>query len=357
MTTLTFSMSRRRSSFETVLLQIEMNGGGIKMKRAAAFLVSFAILLLLGSNAHSEEKGEVRLGCYMGLLTAPVLIAEKKGYFQEEGIAVTIKEFDTGIVPFSLMLSEKKLDMVTVAQTPVVKFSFSRNDYVIVASFVSSYNDAKVLGRSDHGVHLPQDLKGKKVGFTKGTTGQFFLHRFLTSAGLLSTAIQEIDLPAEGLIQALVEGKVDAISSWEPYIYRAKKALAVQAIVLSLPQIFRLDLYFSPRKEFLEKYPERVKAFLRAIQKAEEFIQNHREESIRIVTDRLKVDLDFTNSAWDDYDYELMLDPSIFLTLEDQARWMIKNHLVEETEVPNYVDFIDPAPLEEVHPDGVRIIR
>ena len=43
--------------------------------------------------------------------------------------------------------------------------------------------------------------------------------------------------------------------------------------------------------------------------------------------------------------------------MEDQACWMTKNDLTTETEVPDFLDFIDENPLKAVNPGVVKIIR
>lgn len=304
-----------------------------------------------------EIKKEIILGCNTSLLPSAVWIAENKGYFQEEGLNVRIKEFASGRTALRTMLNEGNLDMVTVAQTPVMFNSFSRSDYAIIAAMVYSDNDVKMLVRQDKGIKDPSDLRGKKVGITKGSTGHFFLGLFLAHNGLELSEVETIDLEATDLPQALVEGQVDSISTWEPNILNAKSLLGEKALLLPSKGIFREDFYFVPNRNFMENNPEILKSFLKAIEKGEEFIQKNREESIDIVCERLKLDKELTASIWSDFNFELMLDQTILITLEDEARWAIKEGLVDKKEVPNYLDFIYMDLLENVKPEAITIIR
>ena len=103
-----------------------------------------------GTNIYAQEMTkEINLGCETSLLTAPVLVAENKGYFQEEGLNVKIKGFDSGKASFAAMLNNKSIDICIVAQTPIMLHSFNRNDFVIIATMVYSDNDVKVLVRQD----------------------------------------------------------------------------------------------------------------------------------------------------------------------------------------------------------------
>jgi ABC-type nitrate/sulfonate/bicarbonate transport system substrate-binding protein len=304
-----------------------------------------------------EIKKEIILGCEISFLTAPVLVAENKDYFQEEGIDVKIKEFGSGKSALKAILNESNLDIVTVAQTPVVLNSFNRNDYAIIAAMVYSDNDVKVLVRKDKGINNPSDLTGKKVGTTKGSTGQFFLALFLAFNGLEFSGVEIIDLEATELPQALVDGRVDAISTWEPNILNAKSLLGEKAFLLPSRGIFREDFYFVAKRNFIRNNPEILKSFLKAIKKGEEFIRKNKEESISIVSKRLKLDKQLTASVWNDFEYQLVLDQTILTTLEDEARWAIREGLTDKREVPNYFDFIYMEALEEVKPEAVTIIK
>jgi len=160
-----------------------------------------------------------------GLFAAPLWVADQQGYFQQEGLAVDIRVFSEAKVAFDTMVDDGTLDMVSVAQTLVVRHSFVRHDYAILAAIADSDNNHKLLARQDRGIHMPHDLIGKAVGVTQGTSGQFFLDMFLLTHGISPAEVATIDLAATALPQALVDGHVDAIATWEPHIVHAQRLL------------------------------------------------------------------------------------------------------------------------------------
>ncbi|MEK7548022.1 MAG: ABC transporter substrate-binding protein, partial [Patescibacteria group bacterium] len=83
---------------------------------------------------YTGEMEKITLGVEKSLLPSLVWIAENKDYFAENGVEVTIKEFDSGRAAFTKMLNEGGLDMVTVAQTPIMFNSFNRSDFASVAA-------------------------------------------------------------------------------------------------------------------------------------------------------------------------------------------------------------------------------
>jgi ABC-type nitrate/sulfonate/bicarbonate transport system substrate-binding protein len=124
--------------------------GGNEMKATKILMMLFIAAILLTTNAYAQRMTkEIILGCETSLLPSTVWVAENKGYFQEEGLNVKIKEFDSGKASFAAMLNNKDIDICTVAQTPIMFHSFNRNDFAIIATMAYSDNDVKVLVRQD----------------------------------------------------------------------------------------------------------------------------------------------------------------------------------------------------------------
>jgi len=315
---------------------------------------------------------KITVGVEKSLLPSLVWVAENKGYFQENGTEVTIKEFDSGRAAFTSMLDKGGLDMVTVAQTPIMFNSFTRSDFAITAGMVSSYNDVFVLARTDRGITKPGDLRGKKIGVTKGSTGHYFLGLFGVTKGstghyflglfldtnnIQFSDVEIVDLPTGQLTQNIAAGAVDAISTWQPNIYNAQKSLGAKSITFPNNKIFREDFYFVTNQQFLQNHPEAIIRFLEAIKQAEDFIQNNRDQAVAIVSQRLGIDKNFVSSVWNDFQLRLFMDQTIIQVIEDEARWAIQNKLTNKTEVPNYLDYIYLDALQKVKPEAVTIIK
>jgi hypothetical protein len=50
------------------------------------------------------------------------------------------------------------------------------------------------------------------------------------------------------------------------------------------------------------------------------------------------------------------LDQGLLLTMEDQARWLIRSKLRHQTQVPNDLDYIQTEALLKVNPKAVRLV-
>ncbi|MFC1672277.1 ABC transporter substrate-binding protein [Planctomycetota bacterium] len=340
------------------------------MKSLGWILVSVGVLLVIvgaagyfylmpqsSGNSEKNTTAVLILGCEKSLLTAPVWIAENKGYFREEGLDVRIKEFDSGKASLAVMLNEGGLDVCTVAQTPIMFHSFKRDDFVIIAAMGQSDKDVKVLVRRDRGIGKPSDLKGKKVGVTMGSTGQFFLDLFLAYGSVNPSDVDTVDIKPSELPEALSGGRVDAICTWEPHAINAKRLLGKDCLVLPSEGIYREDFYFVSDRGYAGGNPEALQRFLKAVERGEQFIKDDTQGAIGLVCERLKLDRSLASLIWEQFNFRLILDQSILRSLEDEARWAIREELVDGKEVPNYLDFVYPDALEKVKPEAITIIR
>lgn len=343
---------------------------GVKMPRLLiiAGIIVALVGLYLGFSSNFFQKQsippkytgpieKITIGMVLALPIAPLWVAENKGYFQEVGLEPDLQEFDTGKTALKAMAEQGNLDIVTTAQTPVVLNSFDRNDYAIISGISYTDNDIKMLSRKDRGIVSPGDLKGKSIGVTKDTLGHFFLDSFLTHNGIKISEVKIIDLETKFLPSALAEGSVDAIAAGSDTISIAQSRLESNALLFSNKNIFRADFYFAANKTFISEHSDTIKRFLKAIDKGETFIAENREEAIEIVSKRLGITREATASLWSDYEFNLFLDQATLLTLEQQARWVIKNELTDKTKIPNYLDFIYFEALEKVKPEAVTIVR
>jgi len=288
------------------------------------------------------------------LLPTLVHIAEEKGYFLEEGIDMEVKGYPTGKAALAATLNGET-DMGTVADTPIVANSFKRKDFAFFGTILDSAQHAKAIARKDRNINTPQDLIGKRVATTIGTTAHFFMVTFFIMNSMDLADVGIVNLKPKEMVQAIVNGDVDAIFAWEPNILKAEKILGDNAVLLSSEVGYRQTFNLVSKKDFIENNPELLKRTLKALLKAEEFAKNNRSESIDIIALRLETDREDIDKLWDGYQFRLSLPYFLLGTLEDEARWYIKNNITDATKVPNYLDYIYKDALQHVKPDAVSI--
>jgi len=294
----------------------------------------------------------VTIGSVPTTLNSLVFIAEAQGFFSQEGLNVTLKQYATGKQALEGMFT-KDIDLAVSGDMAIVFSLFTRQDFSILATIGTSNNEFKIVARKDK-FKEPQDLKGKRIATAKGTQMNFFLHLFLTKHGLAERDVEISFKGAEALPLALANGEVDAISTRASSITSAKRLLSDNAVVFEEPELFRATFNLVAYKHFIQEKPEAVRRVLQALLKAERFFNTHRELATRVISSKIGVD---ESSDWAETELKVSLDQSLLFTIEDQARWAIKNKLTDKRQTPNYLDFIYPAALEAIKPEAVTIIR
>ena len=298
---------------------------------------------------------KITIGVGSGLFLSAIWIAENKGYFQEENLDLTIKKFASGKASLLNML-DGGVDISTSAPTPLVFTSFDRNDFLIFATFAYSDDNIKVIANKDKGINAAKDLKGKRIGIVSGSSTDFFLATYLAYNGLSESDIELINISPSNLPNALYSGEVDTIAIWEPYAYNAQKLLGDKAMRLQSSEIYRETFNLTVMRDFAQESPDVLKRLLKAIIRATTFINANREETQRIVSEKLNIDKALTIQLWDNYVFDVYLDQALILTLEDEARWAMKNKLTLKNKLPNYLDFIYPDALKATKPRAFSII-
>jgi len=284
-------------------------------------------------------------------------IAEDRDFFRNNGLDVTLRKYDTGFGSLEGMLKGDADITVGVTEFPMVGRAFQKTNGRIIGA-ISKVEQQYLVGRRDRGIEKVSDLKGKRVGTTFRTVAEFYLGRFLELNGMNMEDITVVDLrtPAEWE-NAVADGAVDAIVTAQPYADLARKRLGDNAIVWPAQggqHIFGLIVIPEGR---IKETPELVDRFLKAIVQAEEYAVRNPAQSRAIMQKWLNVDAAFAESAWARDQFYLSLDQSLIVAMEDQGRWMIKNNLTGEQQLPDFNAYVYEDALEKIKPEAVNIIR
>lgn len=111
------------------------------------------------------------------------------------------------------------------------------------------------------GINTINDLKGKRITFSRGSIGEYFVYYVLSIARLnprFDVTLVPRDSVAEA-VQAFNDGQADAVSGWEPDIYEAKNSGGVP--LLSSAQLrIGIDVIVTSRQSISAR-PDQVQAF------------------------------------------------------------------------------------------------
>ncbi|MBF0460595.1 MAG: NrtA/SsuA/CpmA family ABC transporter substrate-binding protein [Magnetococcales bacterium] len=283
-------------------------------------------------------------------------VAQAKGFFAEERLEIQPVIHTFGKAALQLLL-DGKADLATAAETPIL-FSILKGEKIFVlANVESSSTNNAVIARKDAGITQGRDLKGKRIGFTPGTTSDFFLSALLTANGLTREVIQEVGLKPEEMRDALLSGQVDAVSTWNYPLTQINDELGANGTLLIDQEIYTETYNLVARQDFVRKNPEAVKRFLRALLKAEQFTHDNPDEAQTIVSKMTQVNRDLVSKVWHSFGYRIVLDQILLIVLEDETRWAMSKRLTDRHDMPDYMSFIYFDGLQAVKPAAIRVKR
>ena len=312
--------------------------------------------LQAAGSAGSEGRQKVTVAYTTQPQSTLIHIAVNKGYFSNQGLDVQPLIHSFGKAALQSVL-DGKADFATVAETPVM-FSVLKGDKIfVIANIESSSVNNALLARPDAGIVKAADLKGKRIGFTPGTTSDFFLDSFLTAQGLTRKEITPVPLTPNEMQEALQTRKVDAVSSWNYTLTQIKHQLGAQAVIFYDRQIYTETFNIAAMQDFVQRNPQAVTRFLRALIQAEDFVAKNPQEAQDIMAAAIKVDKELVREVWDAFNYQVRLEQNLLITLEDETRWAMKNKLTDKTVMPNYKDYIHVESLMAVRRETVKLKR
>ena len=281
--------------------------------RTVLFVLGVVTLLIvaqfIGCRPHSQGPVAVpvTLATSKNMWCTLPLIAKGKGFFADEGLDVSVTYLDAGRYCMDAVVS-KSANFGTVVEVNVAYLAFTGNENVsIVGTVVESVGSA-IVARKSAGVQKPEDLKNKKLALSPGTTSEMFAFRFMQKHGIDSASVDLRKVQPLAMQATMVERGADAASTWEPFVFNIRKGLGEDAIVFKDPEAYIGYENVAVSRDWAQSHPELVSAFLRALKKAEIYINEHTEEVQALIAKEINLDLETVKATWGDYKIRLTLD-------------------------------------------------
>ena len=306
------------------------------------------------------QKITISLGDFKSTQGALVLLTEDLGLFKEHGIDLQIHHYLSGKQALESLLRGEE-ELVTVAETPFVLACFKHDDLRLYASIGQSNNEIHILARRDHGIGQASDLQNKSIGAQKSSATHFFLSSFLLLHHI-NPALSDLRfMKIEDLSMSLIQGKIDAISTREPFLSQAKEALgADKYIEFSVDGLYTKTYNLVGYQHFVSKYPGAMEKILSAMNKAADYADQHPKEVLRIMAKRLAIPLEGAAKLWKDLRLRVSLNQGLVSIFEEQAHWAVETDIIHKNELsngqfPSLLKHIDAQPLSTAVPHAVSL--
>jgi NitT/TauT family transport system substrate-binding protein len=209
-------------------------------------------------------------------------IAVEKNFFQEAGVTVQDQFFPSATDSNTALMADK-IDLLW-SGVPDMVF-LAEKDPALRLILLSDYSNGAdgILAR---GVSTPADLKQKPIAWEALPLQMLLLNKYLSQANLTQSDMQLLTMPAAEAATAFATQKVDAAITFEPWLTQATSTGQGEVIFSSANTNIIADGLITKTSVIQTHRPE-IKAYLKAIDKASQFLQTNSQESLEILSRKL----------------------------------------------------------------------
>ncbi|KAK3116333.1 Glycylpeptide N-tetradecanoyltransferase [Teratosphaeriaceae sp. CCFEE 6253] len=220
---------------------------------------------------------------------APLYLSQAKGYFKDEGIQVALLEPNDP----SLSLTDEQ-DVTEIIGTEKVDLGFKAMIHTLAAKArnfpvlsIGSLLDEPFTGvvyLKDSGITTDfRTLKGKKIGYV-GEFGKIQIDELTSHYGMAPTDYTAVRC-GMNVSKAIIKGEIDAgIGLENVQMVELEEWLTAQGRPKSDVQMLRIDelaelgcccfcsILYIGNEKFISENPDKVRAFMRAVKRATDFV-------------------------------------------------------------------------------------
>ena len=220
---------------------------------------------------------EIRIGYQKnGVLVITRQRAALEQHFAPQGIDVKWVEFSSG-PPMLEAMSVGSIDYGAVGDMPPIFAQAAGANLVYAAGEPITMAHQGILVPADSPIHSLADLKGKRVGFTKGSSAHNVIVMALEKAGLTYADITPVYLTPPDAGPAFANGSIDAWSIWDPY-FAIGQIKQNGRILASSTDIARTNSFFIANRDFAKDHGPALQQIIDVTAATAKWAEAHRDE-------------------------------------------------------------------------------
>ncbi|MBD1909918.1 MULTISPECIES: sulfonate ABC transporter substrate-binding protein [unclassified Leptolyngbya] len=222
----------------------------------------------------------------------PFTLVKARGGLEERlkplGVTVEWTEFQSG-PPMMEALNVGSIDIGRTGDTPPVFAQAADAPLVYIGSGSPKASSSAIVVPKDSPLKTVADLKGKKVGFQKGSSAHYLTVQALKSAGLKWEDIEPVNLTPADARSAFSQGAIDAWGIWDPFYAAAEAQLNAKTLILSEGLAANRDFYLAS-KTFANQNADVIEAIAQETREVSEWASANPAEVVKILSPILGID-------------------------------------------------------------------
>src|SRR6202040_2427567 len=238
---------------------------------------------------------EIRIGYQKnGVLVIARQQATLEKHFASRGIAVRWVEFSSG-PPMLEAMNVGSIDYGAVGDSPPV-FAQSAGAAVVYAAGQPITNGQGILVQSHSAIRAIADLKGKRVGFTKGSSAHNIVVQALEKAGLTYADITPVYLTPPDAGPAFANGSIDAWSIWDPY-FAIGETKQNGRILVDAAEVTKANSFYIANRDFAKNQGRVLQEIIDVTTSTAKWAEAHRDDVAKSLSAVTGIPLDIQTVA------------------------------------------------------------
>ena len=256
-----------------------------KRSLLAPFILAALVLSACGSastTTTTKYSGTIHIASSTWTGYALIYLANAKGIWKTHGLDVTFKDVEDPNDRF-IALAAGRLEGMASTVDAFARQQSNGVQAVEVFPIDASVGGDGILAKNT--IQSVADLKGKTVAVNQGSVSEWFLAQVLLKNGLSLKDVTEKNMKSGEAGAAFVAGRVDVAVTWEPWLSKAKARTDGHILVSSKEYPDLIMDSFAFRKDFVQKYPDTVKDFMKAYYDTYTWMQQNQTDALKIIGD------------------------------------------------------------------------
>ena len=208
---------------------------------------------------------------------------------EAQGYKVVFKEFQNGSAEMQALASGS-IDYARIGDTPGVSALAAGPDLTYVAVGGKKDQGSGILVHNDSGIDSAEDLAGKTIAYTQGTSSQYLVMKALAAAGLTTDDVNLVSLDQSAASVAYADGTVDAWANWDPATSQAEVTDNSKLVVSGSDIGDNNRSYIVAASDFAEENEEATALLIEYTNEDMEWANENTDELVDLLTDSLGVD-------------------------------------------------------------------
>jgi len=207
----------------------------------------------------------------------------------------------------------------------------------------------RVVAKRSAGISRLADLRGKKVVTPVNTSAHYHLVKTLASAGIDESDVTIVNVARDEMGRALIDGRADAISMWEPFAEGAVALLGADAIVFDNNGVYRelFSLYTTTDVLSDGRRRRELVTFVRAVLNATEAVRQKRPDVLSLVARNIMQPERLVASSWEHHRFPAAMPADMLKVLVEEEQWIAKRQKRSAMSKSELSAFIDTTVLDE----------